>query len=96
LHQKSGESPQIVGRRMVTSNISPMKDTFGAKSHKPFLKAAIDNKPVLMPACVGAPLRALREGQPRREAGERKATGLSVGEVAGLPNSGVRWRTSAD
>jgi len=64
---------------MVTSNISLMKASFGANPHKPFLRAAIDNKPVLMPACVGAPLRrALREGQPRREASERKAMGLSL------------------
>jgi hypothetical protein len=31
--------------------------------------------------------KALRKRQPRREAGERKATGLSC-EVAGLPTSG--------
>ena len=31
--------------------------------------------------------RALRERQPRREAGERKATDL-LAEAAGLPNSG--------
>lgn len=33
-------------------------------------------------------LSALRERQPRRKAGERKATGLLTSEVAGLPNSG--------
>ena len=38
--------------------------------------------------------RALREWQPRREVGERKATDLLTREVAGLPNSdgGKRMR----
>jgi hypothetical protein len=35
-----------------------------------------------------AHLTALRERQPRRKAGVRKATGLLTREVAGLPNGG--------
>jgi hypothetical protein len=78
---------------MVISNISLMKDTFDAKPHKPFLRVAIDNKPVLMPACVGAPVRGrCDKGQPLVVRRGRKAKGCPT-EVARLPKSGVSWRT---